>query len=180
MSDISPELFQIQQEETAPQAAVSESTMSKVGASNNFNNLFRLPVIEFRVNGPYNLIPLPNIAFDGIRHYPFAWEIGGVAIESGTSNGTSGTLELDIKWQPYDNSAPYVSIFSTTPKFDAATVTANDSCYNGDVKTGFTAPVLAKTQFNAKDKLRMDILQTPSVGDVDACGLVIFIKPRNT
>lgn len=175
MADIVEERSIIQQEETAPQAAVSESTMTRVGANINFINLRQLDQVDFKLNGPYNLITPPQVHLDGIITFPFAFEISAIAISNGTNNGSSGTTELDVKWQPYDNSSAYSSIFSTTPKFTPSSA-PQDLCFNGDSKTGFTAPVLSKTTFASKDKLRVDLLQAIS-GTVDGAGIKIFWRP---
>lgn len=173
--DIVAERNIMQQEETAAQAAVSESTMSRMGAVANFISLYQAPIIEFCINGPFNLQAVPNLNIDKIRSFLFDFELVGVMMSAGGSNGSSGTCELDIKWAAY-NSNTFVSIFSTTPKFTPA-APAYDTIHDGDTKTGFTAPVLAKTQFDAKDKLRLDILQAPS-GTVDGAGITLFWRPR--
>jgi len=165
----------IQQESTAPQAAVSEDTMTKIGANNNFINLYQLPIYDFKANGAYNTLTLPALGFDGLMSFPFAWEIAALAIANGGLNGVSGTTELDLKWRAYNNTGSYTSIFSTTPKFTPSS-TAYDLCFNGDSKTGFTAPVLSKTTFAAKDKVRLDILQTVT-GEADFAGIKIFWRP---
>ena len=174
--DIVAERSIIQQEETAPQAATSESTMTRLGANQNFINLYQLDQVDFKLNGPYNIVTPPQVHLDGIITFPFNFEIVAIAISNGTNNGDSGTTELDVKWQPYDNSTPYASIFTTTPKFTPAAA-AQDLCFDGDTKTGFTAPVLSKTLFDAKDKLRVDLLQAIS-GVVDGAGIKIFWRPR--
>ena len=175
MSNITPERILIQQEETKFRAAVSESTLSRVGATSNFINLYQLDTIDFKVNGPYNVSVLPNIQFDGLVSFPFKFEVLYAAIYTGPTTASSGTTELDIKWKPYASGA-YASIYSTTPKFNA-TAAASDLVYNGSSKTGFTVPVLSKTQFDAWDLLRFDILQGV-VGNQEGCGLKLFWRPR--
>lgn len=175
MANITPERILIQQEETKFRAAVSESTLSRVGATSNFINLYQLDTVDFKANGAYNLGPLPNNQFDGIVTFPFAFEVLYAAIFTGPTTASGGTTELDIKWKPY-SSGSYASIFSTTPKFTSAAA-ASDAVYNGSSKTGFVAPVLSKTQFDAWDLLRFDIV-TAVTGTQKGCGLKLFWRPR--
>lgn len=175
MSQVSPERILIQQEETKFRAAVAESVLSRVGATTNFINLYQLDTIDFKVNGPYNLGTFPNNQFDGIITFPFNFEVLYAAIYTGSLTASSGTTELDVKWKPYSSGA-YASIFSTTPKFTSAAA-ASDLVYNGSVKTGFTAPVLSKTSFDAWDLLRFDLI-SGVVGNQDGCGIKLFWRPR--
>lgn len=175
MANIAAERIFIQQEETKFRAAVSESTLSRVGATTNFINERQLDTIDFKINGPYHLGPTPNLQFDGIISFPFNFEIVFAVIYTGSIVASGGTTELDIKWKPYA-SGSYASIFSTTPKFDSS-AGASETVYNGDTKTGFTPPVLSKTTFDAKDQLKLDII-TAVTGNQDGCGLKIFWRPR--
>lgn len=176
MADILDERFIIQQEQTQPQAALSEDTMSKIGASVNFI-LHRLMATKRLVlNGSYNSAPVPNVLIDGVFTYPYAFSLIDVVLSSGLNNGTSGTLELDIKWRA-QNTGAWTSIFTTTPKFDAATVGTATSNGIGQSASGHTAAVLAKTNFDAYDQIRFEILQVPT-GLVDSATLETFWRPR--
>lgn len=176
MADIVAERSIIQQEETAPQAAVSESTMTRVGANINFINLYQVLTKRMVIQGPYNVAPAPNLLMDGVFSYPFNFSIMEVLLSSGLFNGSSGTLELDIKWRA-QNSGSWASIFSTTPKLTGGTVGQLTTIGLGGTVTGMVAPILAKTDFDAYDQIRFDILQVPS-GVVDSATLETFWRPR--
>jgi len=175
MTDISPERKMIQQEETKPQAAVTESVMSRVGAGINFINVRHLYIKEFCLNGKYNIIN-PNLSLDGFLTYPFAFEIIDVVVKIGELNGSGGTTELDLKWKPF-SSGTYQSIFSTTPKWTSAAV-PDSAVKLGTSVTGFTTPVLSKTTFDAYDLIKLDQLQAQT-GDVFSYYVTLFIRPRN-
>jgi hypothetical protein len=173
--DITPLKKMIQVEETQYAAAVSSSVAQRIGSSINFINSYQLDTIDFKVNGPYNLGPLPNLQFDGIVTFPFAFEIVNAFIYTGPTVASGGTTELDIKWKPYA-SGSYSSIFTTTPKFNSSAA-ASDGIHDGSTKTGFTAPVLSTTQFAAWDLLKLDILQAVT-GTQAGCGIKLFWRPR--
>lgn len=174
MTMIIPERILIQQEETSFRAAGSESTLSRVGATANFINQYQANMREFMINGPYGAYPMPQNSVDGIIKFPFPWEIVDCYIYSGDSTSGTGITELDLKWKPF-NSGSYASIFSTTPKFDSSSL-QYETCGIGQSKTGFTAPILNKTLFDANDQIRFDILQalTGGVG----CGIGLTFRPR--
>lgn len=174
MTAIAPERFIIQQEECAAQAATSESVFSRMGATNNFINLRHANVREFNINGPYWIIAPPNNQIDGIIRFPYNWELIDVYIYSGQTTSGSGVTNLDLKWKPF-SSGSYASIFSSTPTFNS-TAAPYETCGIGQSKTGFTSPILAKTQFNAYDQIRFDLLSAVSEGD--GCGLGIVFRPR--
>lgn len=171
--DIPAERNIIQLEETAPQAAVSEAMMTRVGATLNHVNTRQLDQCEFNLNGAYNILT-PNYHVDGIITFPFAFEITHFAIFNASANGSSGTTELDVKWAA-DGSTTWASICSVTPKFTPSAA-AMDVCWVGQTKTGFTAPVMSKTTFAARDKLRIDLMSAVA-GTVDGCGIKIFWRP---
>lgn len=175
MADIVAERLNIQQEETQPQAAVSESTMSRVGGAINFINTKHLYIKEFCVNGKYNIIN-PNLSIDGFLTYPFNFEIIDVVVKLGSATGSSGLSELDLKWKP-EASGTWQSIFSTTPKWNSS-APIDGSVRLGVTRTGFTTPVLAKTTFNAYDLIKLDQLQA-LVGDVNSYFITLFIRPIN-
>lgn len=175
MTDISPERKLIQVEETKPQAAVTESVMSRVGAAANFINLRHFYIKEFCVNGKYNIIPT-NLSLDGFLTYPFNFEIVDIVLKLGGATGTSGLSEIDLKWKP-ETSGTFQSIFSTTPQWTAA-ANADSSVRIGVSRTGFTTPVLSKTTFNAYDLIKLDQLQA-LVGNVNSYFITLFIRPIN-
>lgn len=174
MADITEERKNIQVEETKPQAALSESLMTRLGAAINFVNKRQLTQHDFNLLGCYNIVEVPNNGIDGFITYPFAFEIYDIQVMSGDDNGTSGTTELDLKWAA-DGSTSFASIFSTTPKFTSAAA-AFSSIRPGQTVTGWTAPVLSKTTFAAYDKIRLDLLQAVA-GDPQHCYVKLFIRP---
>jgi hypothetical protein len=173
MADIIAERKMIQQEETKPQAAVTESVMSRVGGGINFINTRHYYVKEYCLNGKYNLF-LPNYSVDGFFTYPWNFELTDIIVKLGDATGSSGLSELDIKWKP-ETSGTWQSIFSTTPKWTSA-APVDSSVRIGVTRTGWTAPVLSKTQFDAYDLLRLDVLQG-LVGNVNSVFLNIFSRP---
>jgi hypothetical protein len=177
MAEITEELFRMQQPATAPQAGVTEDWTSRYGATINFLSNRVEDIKRAVVQGVYNGPPTPNNLMDGVFTYRHAFKIKDAVLSSGFFNGTSGTFEFDVKWRPR-NSGAWTSIFTTTPKFNAATVGQLTSIGVGQVATGMTAPVLFKTDFDAFDQLRFDLLQTPS-GTVDSATLELFVGLRN-
>ena len=174
MADITEERINVQQEETATQAAVSEATMSRVGAAINFVNKRHFYNHDFNLNGKYNIVA-PQNGHDGFLTYPFPFEILDVVLKTGDNTGGGGVSEFDLKWKPF-NSGTYQSIFTTTPKYTNAAA-AHAAINVGGVQAGMTAPVLLKTQFDAYDLIRLDTLQHVT-GNVDSAFLKIFIRPR--
>lgn len=173
--DITPSRKMIQQEETATQAAVSESTMSRVGAGINFINTRHYYNHDFNLNGFYAIVPVQN-GIDGFLTYPFAFEILDVVLKTGDNPGLTGTTEVDLKWAPI-NSNVYQSIFSTTPKYTPA-AGAHMTWKTGSTVVGTTAPVLNKTTFAAFDIIRLDLLQKID-NTVDSLYVKVFIRPIN-
>lgn len=170
MADITPERINIQQEETKFRAAVSESTLSRVGAGINFINNYQANLREFMINGPYHITTFPHLGAEALIRFPFPWEIVDLYICTGNVTSGSGTTELDVKWKPF-NSGAYGTIFSTTPKFTSSAATF-ETVGIGQTKTGFTAPVLSKTTFAAYDQLRLDIISAVSQGEGTGIGIV--------
>lgn len=176
MTDIAPERKIIQQEETRAQAATSESVFQRVGAGINFINTRQFDQKDFILNGPYNTVPTPQLGVDGPITYPWNFEIVDVLVYAGDILGSGGITEFDIKWRP-EAGGPFFSIFSTTPKI-GPTATPFDFTRIGKVATGFTAPVLVKTQFAPFDTIRLDILQAMT-GTVNSSFVKVFMRPVN-
>lgn len=173
MADIVSERKMIQQEETKPQAAVTESVLSRVGSGINFINTRHYYIKEYCVNGRYNII-MPNLSIDGFFSYPWAFEITDLIVKLGESTGVSGISEIDLKWKP-ETSGTWQSIFSTTPQWSAA-APADSSVRLGVSRTGWTTPVLSKTQFDPYDLIKLDLLQGLT-GDVNSFFATIFTRP---
>lgn len=167
----------IQQEETRSQAAVSESTMTRVGEGMNFINTRHVYSESWKLNGQYNIVATPNAYQDGYITYPFPFQIIDVMFFNGEVVGSGGDTELDILWRP-DNSLVWNSIFTQTPQADS-TSSPYDSIRIGQTKTGLTAPVLFKSTFAAYDVLRCDLL-TAMTGQPQNAELKIWIRPIST
>ena len=175
MADIVSERKMIQQEETAADAALTESVLSRLGGGINFINTRHLYTQKFNVNGVY-ANATPSLGIDGDFTYPFNFEIISVRVKIGNAQGTSGTSEVDLKWRS-ENSGTYTSIFSTTPKWDS-TAAVESTIRNGITATGWTPPVLSKTTFNAYDSIRLDLL-TSQLGSPNGFQVTIFVLPIN-
>lgn len=174
MTDLTEERINIQEEETDYQSAGSEALFQRMGKSVNFINIRQHQVKEFMANGRYSA----KVGYEGLMVFPIDCEIVGVAMAVNEA-GSLGTTEIDVHWF----SAPGVdegTIFTTTPKITSA---AGDYAYVGEYDgstigggTGMTAPELAKTEFDAGDAIRVDIVtaQTSSY----TCSLTVYFRPR--
>lgn len=175
MSDLAESRNIMQAEEVRYRGAIAESLLTRMGAVMNFISKRQHDKRDLFANGRYNIMSIyPQLGVDGLVVFEFPVEIINLYIWNGVS-GVSGTTELDIKWKP-QASGSYASVFSTTPKIAPAAASFQVAGV-GDSITGFTAPVLSKTLFNAKDVLRMDILQVMT-GNVEGCGIIIHYRPR--
>lgn len=148
--------------------------MTRVGGSINFINTRHVYQHNWHLNGQYNIVTPPNLALDGFITYPFPFEIVDVMMFTGDGVGTGGLTEADIKWKP-ELSGTYQSIFATTPKVDDTAATS-DFIRIGQTKTGFTAPVLDKSTFDAYDVLRFDLLQAVG-GQPNGLFMKVWIRP---
>lgn len=174
MSDITAERKMIQNEETAPQAAVSESTMTRVGAAINFINTKQDKQFYFGAGGAFSNLSTPYTDLGAQEVFNVDSEITNLGVRFGEA-GSAGTTEFDIKWRPADDSAAWASIFSTTPK--VANTAPNNSVFDANavspLPSGCTAPVLSKTVFDAGDKLRCDLITT-ATGARDNIMIITF------
>ena len=181
MTDITEQRINIQQEETAYRASVSEATATRIGSSINFINKRQFDLHEFKLNGPYGPFS-PLTGADGLYIFPSNGEIvavGGYSLIAGS--GGSTTLDIHRLTSP---GVDVGSIFSTLPSF--ASSSGDDAYFLYDflnattVKTGtgVTLPVLSTTNFNAGDALRID-LDAAQSGGPENCGLTIYFRPRN-
>jgi hypothetical protein len=176
MTDIAPERRLIQQEETRPQAAVTESVMSRVGGGINFINLKHFYLKEFCANGEYNIVNMPELGVDGFFTYPFNFEIADLVVMLGQGLGTAGVTEIDLKWRP-ESGGTWQSIFSVTPQWTPS-APAFGSVRLGVTRPGFTTPMLDKSTFDPYDLIRLDILQVQG-GPVESFFLSVFCRPIN-
>lgn len=180
MTDITEQRINIQAEETDYRSAVSEGTMTRVGAALNFVNKRQYDTHAFHLNGLYRK-GVSVIGSDGIFPILFDMEIVGITMWNRV-NGTSGNTTLDVQWL----SAPGVNegtIFTTKPSFDN---NVGDNAYmikNMATSTviiepalGATDPILSKSQFDAGDALLLVI--DSAMPDAEDCSLLIHFRPR--
>lgn len=177
MADLVEERKNIQIEETKFRAALAQSLFSRLGAAINFINKRHDYQHDWHLNGPYNIIPAPQLKIDGIITYPHNFSITDVMLIIGSLNsGTSGVTEVDIKWKP-ENSGAWQSIFSTTPKFTYQAA-ADATIRVGQTVANMTAPVLSKTNFDAYDQLKLDVLQQVVGDNIEGLFFKLFLRPR--
>jgi len=159
MTDITASRNIIQNEETRYRAAVSESTLTRVGASLNHVMFKQHDKHTFNFNGPYSVAL--GVGNDGMYIFNVDMEITYISM-SNIVKGTSGVTSLDIHWLSgggTDNG----SIFSTKPSMDVTT--PNNAYFLRDVvnsttiatAAGVTIPTFTKTTFSAGDAIRCDL-----------------------
>lgn len=157
-------------------SANSEELIQRIGGSINFVNLYQYEVRDFVANGAYNgPVSYPLEAVDGFSFFKFnveiidAWAWVQLA-------GSGGTTELDIKVATAPGGG-FASIFSTTPKIDAA---AGDNVWVhlGSVVPNTVAPVLATPNLDADWAVRMDIITAQTGVTVNGAGIQLHYRPR--
>lgn len=182
MADIVERRVIIQQEETKYRAAVSEATLSRVGAVTNFISKRQYDSRGFFLNGPYDTAA-GSTGVDGAWGILFDIEIVGIMMFNLVTGGVPGTwTQLDIRRWTATNTGN-TSIFSTKPRLSGS-VPNNayiflDLLNNTTLESpilGATLPVMATTQLNAGDMLTMN-LDTAMTGGQN-CGILIYYRPR--
>jgi hypothetical protein len=184
MSDITEERLNLQIEETIYQSSISESLLTRVGASINFINKRQYDTKAFHINGPYSVAISFNQGqgVDGAHFILFDCEIIGVMAYN-LKAGTSGVTTLDIRRFTGSNTpSGGTSIFSTKPSFN---ITAQNNSYVGYRQTdstilenpaGTVLPVLSTTQLNAGDLITANIDSAMAGGE--NCGIALYLRPR--
>jgi hypothetical protein len=183
MADVTPERINIQTEEVAYRAAVSESSSTRTAAAINFINYYQYKHFEFGfIKGvsssgspTYNVFTPPLVISD-FEAFPTDSEIVGIGYEHSTS-GSSGTTELDLEWSAA-NSGTWATIYSTTPKVTSAAPTNAqfDSFGNATTPAGCTVGILSKSTFAAGDRLRCKAV-TLQAGTPNGFLLKLFYRP---
>ena len=180
MTDITEQRINLQSEETDYRSAVSEGTMTRMGAAVNFINKRQYDTHAFHLNGLYRK-GVSVIGSDGIFPILFDMEIVGITMWNRV-NGTSGQTTLDVQWlsEPGVNEG---TIFSAKPVF---TNTVGNNAYMiknmatstviVEPATGATDPILSKSQFDAGDALLLVIDE--AMPDAEDCSLLIHFRPR--
>jgi hypothetical protein len=165
----------IQVEEVKYKAAISEVTGRKLGQMLNFLGRRLHETKAFDLNGPYYIVPDPQVGVDGLRVFEFDAEIFNVWMYN-LVPGTSGITELDLRLinAPGDAGS---TIFTTTPKIDS-TAAANSYIGVGGTVTGCVAPVLLTSPIlvTAGQALSLDKIQ--SMPGAQNCGLLVHYRPR--
>lgn len=155
----------IQQEEMRYRAAVSENTMTRIGATANFISNRQYDSHSYHLNGPISLFPVAA-GPDGVFVFLFDAEITGFSYYIGET-GASGSIIVDVH-RITSGGTDSGTIFSTRPEI--ASSAANGSLTTRREvdsttltnPTGHTLAVLSTTQVNAGDALRLDLDQTGS------------------
>ena len=180
MADLIPERLNIQIEETQYKSAVSESTMSRVGASINFVNKRQHDTKQFFINGKYYVGGASQTGVDGAYAFLKDAEITGIMMFNLIA-GASGTTTLDIVRYTASNTGGS-SIFTVKP---AISSTAGDNAYVMvdltpsytilENPSGTTAPTMALTTVSAGDLIKMNFTSVQAGGE--NAGIVIYFRP---
>lgn len=181
MADITAERINIQQEEVAANAAVSEGTASRLGASINFINERQILQKEFFVNRRYSAFTPPLTSADGAQMFLFDATIIGFMAFNLTA-GSAGQTEFDVKRRTASGGSG-TSIFSTTPKIS---YTAGNNAWVAwrsvptpttiENPSGTTVGVFSTTNVDAGDLITLDLLTVQTAAQY--CGLIIYYIPR--
>lgn len=181
MAAITEQRIIIQEEETQYRAAVSEATLTRIGATNNFIALKQHDSKQFSFNGKYFGQGAPQLNIDGAFPILFDCEITGICLYNMVA-GTSGSLEVDIRRYTASNTGG-TTIFTTKP---AIPYTAGNNAYvftrftptttNLELATGATAPVMSVTNLNEGDLLVIDLTAVQTNGENGGC--IVFHRPR--
>lgn len=169
----------IQVEEVAYRAAVSESTLTRVGETSNFILVRQHDTKQFFINGTYSKNSgLPQIGVDGAIPILFNITLIDVCMFNLVA-GSSGQTEIDVK-RVVNSGGSGTTIFSTKPRIAS---TAGNNAYVGTAAagsfpggTGLTQPVLSVTDLDAGDLLFCEL--TDAQVDGENTGVVIFFRPR--
>lgn len=179
MAKVTPQILDLFEEELQGGAAASEATMQRVGASVNFWNSFYEGQRGWFLNGPYGILPTPQVGVDGAYGCITKMQIYGFTMYNLVA-GTSGELELDIQVKPA-NGDPEYSLFTVRPKiaFNAgnkARIIVNvltNTIVAQDLNT--TAPTFVTTELQAGDLLTMNLVGVQL--NAESCGLVLALRP---
>lgn len=173
MADVTPLRQNIALPEAQFRAAVSESTIQKIGGSINFINEYQQEHKSWWVNGAYGTLSIPFSAIDGLYILDRRLEVVAASMFIRQA-GTSGSTTLDVKYATAPGGA-WTSIFSTLPSIQY--LAGNFAwCYTGSSFTYTTAPVVSVTTLEAGWALRLDITAAQG-GDARGTGLNLNFRP---
>lgn len=179
MSNLAESRQDLELEDVAYRASVSEAVANKIGTSINFINRRQCDQHAWHLNGDYTL-GAGSVGTDGIFVFLFDAEIIGFSYYN-QETGASGTTEVDVHWLS-GGDTDEGSIFSTLPSVDSTaangTYTLYDQLNTNTISnpTGHTLAVLSKTDFVSGDALRLD-LDTVMSG-ANGFQLIIHYRPR--
>lgn len=181
MVDVSEERVILQEEEVRYRAAVSEATLTRVAATNNFIAKRQMDSKQFSFNGRYFGLGAPQLNIDGGFPILYDCEITGICLFNMVA-GSSGTLEVNVRRYTASNTGG-TTIFTTRPSIDFS---AGNNAYVfsrfGDNPAtlenpaGTTEAVLSVTDLNEGDLLVVDITGVQTGGE--NAGIIIFHRPR--
>jgi hypothetical protein len=181
MADAPERRINLQTEEVASRAGVSEATATRIAQSVNFVNKRQYDSRGFFLNGPY-ASQGAQAGVDGAWAVLFDVDIVGVMMFNLVA-GTSGTTRLDIRRFTAPNTPSNgATIFTTRP---AITTAAGSNAYlfrdvlNSETiigGSGLTQPVMSITELNRGDMLTLN-LDNAQVGGQN-CGVILYYRPR--
>lgn len=180
MATISPQRILITEQETDYKSAISESLLTRVGATSNFIALRQYDTKDFVLNGLYSK-GVGVVGKDAILSFPYNAELIGLTMFN-RRNGTGGTTTLDLKRYTTSGGSG-TSIFTTKPAMN--TNVGNDAWLTYLIEgnstviapaLGSTSPFFLTTQVNAGDIIQL-VIDSAMTGAED-CILQLYHRPR--
>ena len=179
MSDLASSRTIIQTEAVSFGAAASESTITAIAASTNFNSEFQGRDPQWKLNGPYQS-KTAGFVVDGSWIAPHDCKIYYFSM-SNLSAGSSGTTEVDILRHTASGSG--TTIFSTRPAITSAAGNNAfmakryaDTVVTDENPTGTTLPVFVSLDLNRGDMLTCQIVSVQTGGSNFT--LTLNVRPR--
>lgn len=190
MTDVSRLKRNVQVEEVAYKAAVSESTWNKIGGAINFINDRQYDTRKVCLDGSYWVAAVPLTGVESLEAFPFDAEVFNVCMYNMVS-GSGGTTELDFKVCT-SSGGSFTSIFAITPKI--ASTAGNNNYFlmrdeDGNANTagtGQTMPTFAPAMIDgttghlnidAGSALRCDLI-AKQTGFPENCGIILYFRAR--
>lgn len=179
MSNLPEARNDVELEEVAFRASVSQATFTKFGQAVNFVNRRQYDSHAFNFNGRYAL-GVGVLGSDCFFPCLFDMAIIGISFFNRKA-GTSGTLEFDVE-RYTDANTSAGSIFGTTPKIASTasdfTWGVYDKLNDATVKTatGVTIPTVTTVNLNAGDIVVCKIVS--AISDAEDCSLIVHYRPR--
>jgi hypothetical protein len=179
MAEITPSRELLDEQDTAYKRSLSESIMTRFGATNNFIAKYQTDSHRWCLNGSYSVATGIEL-FDGLTTFFYNSEIVGIYFWNGQS-GSSGVTEFDIRWQDI-NGVDQGSIFSVTPKINSTASNVSRGFENYETgtssfPTGVIQPTLSKSTFLEGESIYMVL--NSSMVSANNCGIAIHWRPVN-